>query len=148
MAIGANWAEIWAPVWKEVWTQTAPTPEPEPEATQKPAGRLKPRRKLLVEIDGRDFEVSSPEEAISLLERAKTLAQEAIEKTFSVPTRVKPGIDRPRIRTREPELRPIVQKARDEITQIYDSAIRDFEIRALMAKAEEEEEEALIRLLM
>jgi hypothetical protein len=146
MAIGANWAEIWKPVWAPVWTQTAPEPEPEPESTQKPAGRR--RRRYVVEIDGQDFEVSSPAEAKTLLDRAKAVTEAAIEKARAIPTRVRPGIDRPRIRTRDPELAPIVSKALIEIGEIYDSAVRDLEIRALMRRADEEEEEALIRLLM
>lgn len=147
MAIGANWAEIWAPVWKQVWTQTPVEPEPEPEATQKPAGRPR-RRRYVVEIDGQDFEVSSPAEARTLLDRAKAITEAAIEKARAIPTRVRPGIDRPRIRTRDPELAPIVSKALFEIAELYDSAVRDLEIRALMRMADEEEEEALIRLLM
>lgn len=106
----------------------------------------KKRRKQYVEIDGQDFEVSGPEEAIALLERAKALVTQAIEKT-QTSVRVRPGITRPRIRTTDPELRPIIRQAQADITKLYDDAIRDFEIRALMAQADEEEE-AIIRLLM
>lgn len=124
----------------------APTPEPAPEATQKPAGRK--RRRLVVEIDGRDFQVSSADEAIALLQRAKEFAVAQIEQSRAKPATVRPGIQRPRIKTAAPELRQAVQQARQEITSLYDAAIRDFEIAALLAKADEEEEEALIRLLM
>lgn len=147
MAIGANWAEIWAPVWKEVWTQAAT--EPEPESTQNPAGRPKRRRrKLLVEIDGQDFEVSSADEALALLGRAKTIAQSAIEKARKAPIRVHRGIQRPRISTPDPELTQVVAQARQEIVSLYDDLNVEFEIAALMRKREEEEEEAIIRLLM
>jgi hypothetical protein len=122
----------------------------EPVSTNKGAGKPKRRRKYLVEIDGQDFEVSSPEEAATLLERAKAVTTQKIEEARSEgsPTRIRPGIDRPRIRTADPELREVVTKAREEITALYDEAVRDLEIRALMRKADEDEEEALIRLLM
>lgn len=113
------------------------------------AGRPKrPRRKLLVEIDGQDFEVSSAEEAAVLLAQAKKLAAQAIEKARKAPVRVNRGVQRPKISTPSPELIPVVQRARQEITSLYDSFGRDLEIAALMRKREEEEEEAIIRLLM
>jgi hypothetical protein len=149
MAIGASWAEIWAPVWKAVWTQEAPEPEPEPEPSQKAAGRpKKQRRKLLVEIDGQDFEVSSEEEAAVLLARAKALAIQSIEKAHAAPVRVNRGVQRPKISTPDLELIPVVQQARQTITSLYDDFSRDLEIAALMRKRDEEEEEAIIRLLM
>jgi hypothetical protein len=122
----------------------------EPVSTNKGAGRPKRRKRYLVEIDGNDFEVSGPDEAASLLERAKAVATQKIEEARSErsSTRVGPGIGRPRIRSRDPELTQVVTKAREEITALYDEAVRDLEIRALMRKADEEEEEALIRLLM
>lgn len=114
------------------------------------AGRPK-RRRFLVEIDGQDFEVSGPQEARDLLERAKAVATQAIEKASKPTTRIGVGrpLPRPVIRTADPELKTVVREARQEITALYDRAIRDMEIAALMAKRnEEEEEEALIRLLM
>jgi hypothetical protein len=112
--------------------------------------RTKRRRRYVVEIDGQDFEVSGPEEARALLERAKVVAETAIAKAQT--TRVAPGrpsFNRPVIRTPDAELRPLVVEARNEITDLYDQAIRDLEIAALMRKRiEDEEEEALIQLLM
>lgn len=123
--------------------------EPEPEATQKPAGRpRRKRRRYYVEIDGQEFEVSGADEAAVLLSRAREVAQTAIEKARAAPVRINHGLSRPRIKTADPELAPIVAQARREILDLYDEAIRDLEIKALMAKADEEEEEALIRLLM
>lgn len=150
MAIGANWAEIWAPVWKAVWTQEAPEPEPEPEPTQqKAAGRARRRKRLVVEIDGQDFEVSSAQEAGELLAKARQIATQAIQKARTAPLRVSRGIPRPRITTQAPELRQVVAQARREIGSLYDSLSRDMEIAALMRKREEDqEEEALIRFLM
>lgn len=125
-------------------------PEPEPESTQNPAaGRPKRRRrKLLVEIDGQDFEVSSEDEALALLGRAKQVAQGAIEKARKAPVRVNHGVQRPRISTPDPELAEVVTKAREEIVSLYDDLNVELEIAALMRKREEEEEEAIIRLLM
>lgn len=113
------------------------------------AGRPKrPRRRLLVEIDGQDFEVSSAEEASILLARAKALATQAIEKARKAPVRIDRGIQRPRISTPDPELIPVVQQARQEIRSLYDELSMELEIAALMRKRDEEEEEAIIRLLM
>lgn len=121
---------------------------PEPVTENKGAGR-KRRRRYVVEIDGQDFEVSSPGEAADLLAKARQFTEQTLEKARSASIQVRPGIKRPVIRTRDPELKPIVQQARQEITSLYDTAVRDLEIAALMAKQiEDEEEEALIRLLM
>jgi hypothetical protein len=111
------------------------------------AGRTKKRRRLFVEIDGQDFEVGSAEEAIQLLNQAKQVAVAQIERAAAI--RISSGIPRPKITSKSPELKQVVSKARKEITSLYDQAIRDFEIAALMAAAEQEdEEEALIRFLM
>jgi hypothetical protein len=149
MSIGAIWADIWdEAIWGAIWSQTEVEPQPEPESTQKPAGRSK-RRRYFVEIDGQEFEVSNPDEAAVLLERARTVAVKAIEKARAAPIRIDQGIQRPRINTKSVELKPIVRQARKEILSLYDEAIRDIEIRALMARADEEdEEEAIIRFLM
>lgn len=149
MAIGAIWGEIWnEAIWNTaIWSQVAAEP-PVPEATQRHAGRSR-RRRLIVEIDGRDFEVSSEAEAIELLSRAKQITQTVVEKARAAPTRINRGLQRPRISTKDLELKQAVAQAHREITQLYDDAFRDLEIRALMRKQfEDEEEEALIRLLM
>ncbi len=120
---------------------------PEPEVTQKHAGRAKRRRRYFVEIDGQEFDVSGPEEAKDLLDKAKALALQTIE-TQSNATTIKPGIKVPKIRTPNAELVPVVKQAREEIRDLYEELRRDLEIRFLMARADEEEEEAIIRLLM
>lgn len=112
------------------------------------AGRKRPRRRLLVEIDGQDFEVSSEEEATVLLARAKQVAAQAIEKARKAPFRIDRGIQRPRISTPDSELIPVVKQARQEIRSLYDELSMELEIAALMRKRDEEEEEAIIRLLM
>jgi hypothetical protein len=121
---------------------------PEPISENKGAGKPKRRRRYVVEIDGRDFEVSGPDEAVALLGRAKEVAAQQIEKALAAPTRISRGIPRPRIATAAPELKQVVAQARREITSLYDQATRDLEIAALLRKADEEEEENLIRLLM
>lgn len=124
-------------------------PIAEPESTQKPAGRSKRRRKLLVQIDGRDFEVSSAHEAVELLTQAKALVVAQVERAREAPTRINPGLKRPRISTRAPELKQVVAEAREQIVDLYDDFRRELEIRALMSKAQEDdEEETLIRFLM
>lgn len=150
MTIGINWAAIWNPaIWATppIWSQVEAPPAPEPDASQTPAGRAKRRRRYFVEIDGQEFDVSGPEEAEQLLQKAKSLAQQTIEQQSNSIT-VKPGIKVPQIRTPNGELVSIVKQARKEILDMYRDFKRDFEIRSLMAKADEEEEEAIIRLLM
>jgi hypothetical protein len=123
----------------------------EPEATQRPAGRKRKqhRKRLLVEIDGRDFEVESVEQAVALLERAKEVAVKQIAAVRASPVRVAQGIKRPSIRTNSEPLRELVREKRAQIVALYDQLLRDLEIKHLMAKAEEDdEEETLIRLLM
>lgn len=115
------------------------------------AGRPKrPRRRLLVEINGQDFEVSSEDEARTLLEQARQIAEKAIEKARSAPLRVNRGVSRPTIRTDAPELKQVVAEARQDIVSLFDSLARDMEIAALMRKRmeDDEEEEALIRFLI
>jgi hypothetical protein len=116
------------------------------------AGRPKrPRRRLLVEINGQDFEVSSEDEARVLLAQAKEIATKAIEKARKAPARVTRGIQRPRITTTAPELTQVVAEARQDIVGLFDGFARDLEIAALMRKRleeQDEEEEALIRFLM
>jgi hypothetical protein len=114
------------------------------------AGRPKrPRRRLLVEINGEDFEVSSEDEARVLLDQAREIAAKAIEKARKAPVRVTRGVQRPRISTPAPELKQVVAEARREIVDLFDGLARDMEIAAFMRKQiEDEEEEALIRFLM
>lgn len=119
-------------------------------ATSTGAGRSKrsKRRKhrYFVEIDGQDFEVESVEEAKELLTKAKSLATQVVQEKRA--TVVPQGIRVPQIRTPNKELVPIVKQYREDIRDLYDDLKRDLEIRALMAEADEAEEEAIIRLLM
>lgn len=149
MAIGINWAAIWnEAIWATppIWSQDAAPPEPEPEATQKAAGRRRKRR-YFVEIDGQEFDVESVEEAQALLSQARSLAEQVVTRERNSII-VKPGLRVPQIRTPNKELVPAVQKARAEIRDLYAELKRDLEIRYLLAKADEDEEEAIIRLLI
>lgn len=117
--------------------------------SQRPAGRAKHRkRRYIVEIDNQEFEVSGIEEAQELLDKAKNLAASVVTSARNS-TIVKPGLKVPQIRTPNKELVPVVQQARKEIRDLYSDLQRDLEIRFLLARADEEdEEEAIIRLLM
>lgn len=132
-------------------------PEPEPEPSQRPAGR-KRRRRYIVSIDGRDFEVDSAAEALNLLERAKAIAQKAAAEAAKQVLRRKVRSGRkPTVQLRKPEIRtdaPVadaqLMELRQEIAAIYDRAAVDAEIGYLFLKLlreEQDEEDALIVLL-
>jgi hypothetical protein len=116
--------------------------------------RKKPRR-LFVQIDEQDFEVSSVEEATQLLEKAKKLAVEAAESAVVERTekRAKRGksvkIDLPSITTEAPELKSLVSSYRDDIEAIYRQMAIDAEIRELMRRKMmlEDDEEAIFVLM-
>jgi hypothetical protein len=115
------------------------------------AGRPKrPRRRLLVEINGQDFEVSGADEARVLLDQARQVAAAAIQKARKASVRIPGGVPRPRIITEAPELKQVVADARRDIVSLFDGLARDLEIAALMRKQmeEQDEEDDLIRLLM
>ena len=134
------------PFW--TWTNAETGAAPVVTQTQKGAGRSRRRhRRYFVEIDGQEFDVNSPEEAKQLLDKAKSLAEQVVTSARNSIT-VKPGLKVPQIRTPNKELVPVVQAARAEIRDLYAEFQRDLEIRMLLARADEEEEEAIIRLLM
>ena len=149
MAIGINWAAIWQPsIWATppIWAQQ-PAPPVVDTPSQKGAGRSKRRRRYFVEIDGQEFDVDDIEEARQLLDKAKALASQVVTEARNSIT-VKPGLKVPQIRTPNKELVPAIQEARKEIRDLYAELQRDLEIRFLIARADEDEEEAVIRLLM
>lgn len=133
-----------------------PAPAP-PAAT--PAGRKRQRHRYVVEIDGEEFIVSSPEEAEAILREAKELAhqraQQAIERAQKATKRPKPKVladakkamPAPKI-TASAEIQPVAVAMADEIRDIYRDAMRAVEMIALMRRADEEEEESLLLLLM
>lgn len=143
------WADgLWADdFWAAGFWSSSDAPAPTPEQPQVAAGKRRKRHRHFVEIDGQEFDVSGPEEAKELLDKAKALAVQQFESEKNAVV-VRPGIKLPQIRTPNKELVPVVQQARQEMKDLFDEVRRDFEIRYLMKKAEDEEEEAIIRLLM
>lgn len=112
------------------------------------AGRKRRRRKYIVEIDGQDFAVDTVDEAEELISKAKAIMETIVERARANVTVIQHGIKLPQIRTPDAALVPVVQKARKELRSIYDEVKRDLEIRYLFAKAQEDEDEEIIRLLM
>jgi hypothetical protein len=112
-----------------------------PAAAQTAAGsgkKRKSKRRLFVQIDDQDFEVSSLEDAQQLLEKAKRLAVESAEETVEVPT----------ITTQAPELKSLVSTYRDDIEAIYRRMAVDAEIRERMRRRMMEDDEEAIFVLM
>jgi hypothetical protein len=160
MAIGANWAEIWGPVWEPVWTQDAaePQPVPEPVPAQTPAGISRHRRRHYVEIDGQQFVVNSVDEARQLLEQARALAErQAEERRDVVVKKLKRKRVVPVVRiaapvvTASPELRADLAPLIADIDRLYERAAQAAELRLLMFKqlqAEDEHVEEDLLLLL
>lgn len=158
MAIGANWAEVWAAVWGPVWTQEAAEPAPE-VAAPTPAGRSRRRRRLYVEIDGQQFDVESVQHAQALLDRAKALApqaaEEAAERAATV-TRIKAtkAAKVPRIEVKppsiaaSPDLSIDLTDVRKQIERVYAETAMALEMRLLLQRQAEQDEEEAIFLLM
>jgi hypothetical protein len=128
-----------------------------PAAAQTAAGsgkKRKSKRRLFVQIDDQDFEVSSLEDAQQLLEKAKRLAVESAEETVAERTekRVKRGksvkIEVPTITTQAPELKSLVSTYRDDIEAIYRRMAVDAEIRERMRRRMMEDDEEAIFVLM
>jgi hypothetical protein len=139
--------------WLTSWAREfVPPVEPETPAVT-PAGRKK--RRHYVEIDGQQFDVANANEALQLLNRARALAEVAAEtKAKKVEAKAaraqKPRpirIQTPKI-TASPELGLDLSQIRQDIARIYDSAAAEAELRVLLLRALEEDEEEAILLLM
>jgi hypothetical protein len=140
--------------WLASWASTfvPPTPDPAPAVT--PAGSSRKRRHY-VEIDGQQFDVANASEALQLLDRARALAERAAEsKAKKVEAKAaraqKPRpirIQAPKIAA-SPELAIDLAPIRKDIARIYDSAAAEAELRLLLLRAIEEDEEEAILLLM
>jgi hypothetical protein len=140
----------WLTSWSREYVEP-PAPET-PDVT--PAGR-RTKRRYYVEIDGQPFEVHNAAEAQQLLDRARALAEQAAEaKAKKVeakaaraskprPIRIQP----PKI-TASPELELDLAPIRRDIARIYDSAAALAELRVLLQRALEEDEEETLLLLM
>lgn len=130
---------------------------PQPANAVVDAGRSR-RRRLFVQIDGKDFEVESAQHAQALLDQAKALARQvALQQAearltvhLATNPRVRPKIERPRIVTHNPELHLIVAQTRRTISNVYKAAYRDAEIALRLAaqmRDDESDDEDLMMLL-
>jgi hypothetical protein len=126
-----------------------------------PAGKSpgKRRKKTEVEIDGQVYHVETKEDAARLLESAKQAAEEVaaltIERASKAerrPTRkvladARKALQVPVIDADE-DLKDQVQALQQEIADIYTQALQTVEIAALMRKAEIEEDDEDVLLLL
>jgi hypothetical protein len=122
--------------------------------TQTPAGSSR-RRRLYVEIDGNHFEVRSTQEAQALLDRAKALARDAAEAVAErVEARAEPrapikpvSLKAPEV-TASPELKVDLTDIRAQLAKVYRDAETALELRLLLKRQAEIDEEESIFLLM
>ncbi len=120
----------------------------------RPQGAGRPRRqvrRVVVEIDGKDFIVNSEEEAIALLDKAKEEAealakvqvQRAAKATVRKPRKViadaRKTLAVPTIKA--PGLEEYVSKIMDDIRDTYASSMRTIEVAALLRKRDRDEED-------
>jgi hypothetical protein len=124
-----------------------------------PAGKSKRRKKTEVEIDGKVYSVQTKEAATALLEETRKEAQAtaalAIERASKAerrPTRkvladAKKALQVPVIDADE-ELQSDVEKLTQEIAEMFQNALQTVEIAALMRKAEIEEDDEDVLLLI
>lgn len=139
--------------WLTSWSSTF-VPPPPAAPTVTPAGK-KRKRIYFVEIDGQQFEVRNAAEAAQLLDRARALAERAAEaKAQKVEAKAaraqKPRpvrIQAPKI-TASPELGLDLAPIRKDIARIYDNAAALAELRVLLQRAIEQDDEEAILLLM
>jgi hypothetical protein len=130
-------------------------------AQQSGGGKSKRRRKQAVEIDGETFVVSSSEEAIELLDRAKEQAEElaalAERRAANAPKRSVPKVVRDAKRTMlvpvisvDSEVRDYANAVMQQIQELYAATLMDIEIAARLRRIDHEtdEEEVLILAAM
>jgi hypothetical protein len=119
------------------------------------AGKPKRRHRYTIVIDGQEFEVSSYEQAVELLDRAKAaapaLAQataKRVEKRIRRKGKAPATIDTPVISTPDSALTEIVARYREQIRGIYVDAAQNAELRALLRKKFADEDEDDIEVLL
>ena len=148
---GGVWAAtVWA---DDVWREGEGAPEPE-VTTQTPAGKPK-RRRMFVEIDGQHFQVSSAQEAAQLLQQARALAeQQAEQKAKRAEKFLKKREKVPEVRIAAPEIKVSPEISTDvgpiiaDIERLYRKAAEMAEMRLLLARQfDEDDEEDLLLLL-
>jgi hypothetical protein len=119
------------------------------------------RNRYFVEIDGETFEVSGPDHARALLDRAAEMAQQVAAEvaTQVVPQRRKSAastkpvaLPTPRISSPNPELANEIRQARIAINEIYRKAAINAELALLMAlqrqREQDDDDDETIFLLM
>ena len=123
------------------------------------AGRRRRRRRYIVEVDGKEFEVESAQQALAILDRAREdaraaaaiAATEALNKI--APKALRVGKTR-KLLLKAPEiigsveLHADIKRANDAIRQIYLQAAMDAELQLLMLLQQQREEEETIIMLM
>jgi hypothetical protein len=133
-------------------TAGAPSPSPAP-ATPTPAGSS--RRKLkYVEIDGQQFIVNSENEAVEILRHARALAErqteervERVTTALARKTKVpKVNIDPPQISV-STDIAAVTAPLIADIERLYRNAATTAELRLLLAKQMEDDEDDLLLLL-
>lgn len=144
---GGSWLASWASLY-------VPPDPPPPPPVETAAGKKKHKRKFYVEIDNQRFDVDSPAEAIQILNHARALAERAAElavKKVEVKAKQSPKpkpirVLAPKI-TASPELQIDLAPIRQDLKRIYSDAAVLAELRLLMQRAEEDEEETILLLM-
>jgi hypothetical protein len=121
---------------------------------QSAAGKSKKRR-LYVEIDGQRFDVKSEAEAVELLQRARAIAESQAEKRAETAASNVTRIARrtgsvPQLQIKTPEIEASpdlnVSQLIADIRRLYDKAAIEAELRVLLQKQMDDEDEELLLL--
>jgi hypothetical protein len=125
-----------------------------PERRSTGAGRAKPRRRYLVEVDGQDRAVDSPEQARAVLAEIREQAEEAAETALQraakaerrKPRKILQDARRllvvPQITVEgDPALQSIAANVEQDIRALYESTLKAIEIGALMRRRQQQEDE-------
>lgn len=140
--------------WLASWASTFVPPQLPEEPAVTPAGR-RTKRRYYVEIDGQQFDVANAADALQLLDRARALAERAAE-TAATKVQAKAAraakprpirLQAPKV-VASPELQIDLAPIRQDLARIYDRAGAIAELRLLLQRAIEEDEEEAILLLM
>lgn len=118
------------------------------------------RRRYRVRIDDEEFSVRSPQEAAALLQQARELAEQKAEQAIERANKAKgkrktdilkdarKALPVPRIEIDDQALMDQVNVLVGEIEILYRSTLQTIEIGALLRRVEQDEEDALLALLL
>lgn len=119
------------------------------------AGRSKKRRRVEIEVDGEVFDVASEADAVYLLEKLKETAQEKADSVVSKSSTAGNKLPRKVIHDARKALKAPVIKAPadlafvvDDIARIYEEALEAVEKAVLRKKQEDDEDDAIIQLIL